>query len=40
MARRLTDEEFLAVLAAPRPGWDRDERGDFLLLPVAERDLA
>ncbi len=39
--RRLSDHEFLAVLAAPAPpGWDLDERGRFLLLPVAERDLA
>ncbi len=40
--RRLSDHEFLAVLAAPAPppGWDLDEDGRFLLLPVAERDLA
>jgi hypothetical protein len=39
--RRLSDHEFLAVLAAPAPpGWDLDEGGRFLLLPVAERDLA
>jgi hypothetical protein len=39
--RRLSDHEFLAVLAAPAPpGWDLDEEGRFLLLPVAERDLA
>ena len=40
--RRLSDHEFLAVLAdpAPPPGWDLDEQGRFLLLPLAERDLA
>jgi hypothetical protein len=40
--RRLSDDEFLAVLAAPEPppGWQLDEGGRFLLLPVAERDLA
>ena len=40
--RRLTDQEFLSVLAAPPAGprWDLDEEGRFLLLPVAERDLA
>ena len=40
--RRLSDHEFLAVLAAPAPppGWDLDEQGRFLLLPLAERDLA
>ena len=40
--RRLSDHEFLAVLAAPAPppGWDLDEEGRFLLLPLAERDLA
>ena len=40
--RRLSDQEFLALLAAPAPppGWDLDEDGRFLLLPVAERDLA
>jgi hypothetical protein len=40
--RRLSDHEFLSVLAAPAPppGWDLDEDGRFLLLPVAERDLA
>jgi hypothetical protein len=40
--RRLSDPEFLAVLAAPAPppGWDLDEGGRFLLLPLAERDLA
>ena len=40
--RRLSDQEFLALLAAPAPplGWDLDEDGRFLLLPLAERDLA
>lgn len=40
--RRLSDHEFLSVLAepGPRPGWDLDEGGRFLLLPLAERDLA
>ena len=40
--RRLSDQEFLSVLAAPAPppGWDLDEQGRFLLLPLAERDLA
>ncbi len=40
--RRLSDQEFLSVLAepAPPPGWDLDEEGRFLLLPLAERDLA
>ncbi len=40
--RRLSDHEFLAVLAAPAPplGWDLDEEGSFLLLPLAVRDLA
>ena len=40
--RRLSDGEFLAVLAAPAPppGWDLDEQGRFLLLPLAERDRA
>ena len=40
--RRLSDQEFLAVLAAPArpPGWDLDEEGRFLLLALAERDLA
>ncbi len=39
--RRLSDHEFLSLLAAPAPpsGWDLDEGGRFLLLPVAERDL-
>ena len=40
--RRLSDHEFLSLLAAPAPppGWDLDEQGRFLLLPLAERDLA
>lgn len=42
--RRLSDDEFLAVLAAPpgsKPGgWDLDEGGRFLVLPVAERARA
>ena len=39
--RRLSDREFLALLAAPAPpGWDLDEEGRFLLLPLAERDRA
>ena len=40
--RRLSDHEFLSLLAtpAPPPGWDLDEEGRFLLLPLAERDLA
>ena len=40
--RRLSDQEFLALLAEvePRPRWDLDEGGRFLLLPLAERDLA
>ncbi len=40
--RRLSDQEFLTVLAAPAPppGWQLDEGGRFLLLPLAERDLA
>ena len=40
--RRLSDQEFLSILAepGPRPGWDLDEEGRFLLLPLAERDLA
>ena len=42
LGRRLSDPEFLAVLAAPAPppGWQLDEGGRFLLLPLAERDLA
>jgi hypothetical protein len=38
--RRLTDAQFLALLAEPRTGWDLDAAGRFLRLPVAERDLA
>jgi hypothetical protein len=38
--RRLTGPEFLAVLAEPVTSWDLDPEGRFLLLPVAERDLA
>ena len=38
--RRLSDQEFLSVLAGHGPRWDLDEEGRFLLLPVAERDLA
>ena len=40
--RRLSDQKFLAVLAAPAPapGWDLDEEGRYLLLPLAEHDLA
>ena len=40
--RRLSAEEFLSLLAAPAPppGWQLDEGGRFLLLPLAERDLA
>jgi len=40
--RRLSDQEFLSVLAAlaPPPGWQLDEGGRFLLLPLGERDLA
>ena len=40
--RRMSDQEFLSVLAAtaPPPGWDLDREGRFLLLPLAERDLA
>ena len=39
---RLSDQEFLSVLAAPAPplGWDLDDEGRFLLLPLTERDLA
>ncbi|GGG40631.1 hypothetical protein GCM10010964_30320 [Caldovatus sediminis] len=40
MGRRLTDPQFLGVMAERKPGWDLDERGQFLLLEVAERDLA
>ena len=39
-SRRPSDQEFLSVLAEPEPGWDLDEGGRFLLLPLAERDLA
>ena len=40
--RRLSDHEFLSVLAAatPLPGWDLDAEGRFLLLPLTEHDLA
>jgi hypothetical protein len=40
--RRLSDREFLSVLAAPAspPRWQLDAGGRFLLLPLAERDLA
>lgn len=40
--RQLSDTEFLSLLAAPEPGpgWDLDGGGRFLLLPLAERDLA
>ena len=39
--RRLSDQEFLSLLSAPAPpGWDLDGEGRFLLLPLAERDLA
>ena len=40
--RRLSDQEFLSVLSAPAPppDWDLDGEGRFLLLPLAERDLA
>ncbi len=40
--RQLSDPEFLSVLAAPEPGpgWDLDEGGRFLVLPLAERDRA
>ncbi len=40
--RRLSDHEFLSLLAAPAPppDWDLDGEGRFLLLPLAERDLA
>lgn len=37
--RRLSEQEFLALLAEPRTHWDLDAEGRFLLLPVAERDL-
>jgi hypothetical protein len=40
--RRLSDREFQAVLAAPEPpaGWQLNGEGQFLLLPLAGRDLA
>ena len=40
--RRLSDDEFLALLAAPAPppGWQLDGGGRFRLLPLAERDPA
>ncbi len=40
--RRLSGHEFLSLLAAPAPppGWDLDEEGRFLMLPLAEHDLA
>ena len=40
--RRLSEHEFLSLLAEPEPrrGWDLDAEGRFLLLPLAERDLA
>jgi hypothetical protein len=40
--RRLSDQEFMSLLAAPAPppGWDLDKDGRFLLLPLAERNLA
>jgi hypothetical protein len=40
--RRLSDQEFLSLLAAPRapPAWDLDAAGRFLLLPLAPDDLA
>ena len=37
---RLTEPQFLGVLAEPRPKWDLDAQGRLLTLPVAERDLA
>ncbi len=39
---RLSDQEFVAVLAMaePQPRWDLDEKGCFLLLPLAESNLA
>ena len=42
VGRRLSDQEFLSLLAAPAPppGWQLDKGGRFLLLPLAERDLA
>ena len=38
--RRLSDQEFLTLLAAPEPNWDLDSVGRFLLMPLDERDLA
>ena len=40
--RRLPDQEFLSFLAGPGPppGWQLDEEGRSLLLPLAGRDLA
>ena len=40
--RRLSDHEFLSLLAepGPPPGSDLDVAGRFLLLPLAERDRA
>ena len=40
--RRLSDQEFLSLLAAPAPppDWDLEGEGRFLLLPLPERDLA
>ncbi len=38
--RRLSDQELLALLAAPEPTWDLDGQGRFLLLPLDERDPA
>jgi len=40
--RRPADHEFLSLLAKsePPPGWNLDEGGCFLLLPLAERDRA
>ncbi len=38
--RRLSDHDFLSALSAPKPGWALDEAGRFLLLPIADRDLA
>ena len=38
--RRLSDQEFLSVLAAPRPGWDLDEEGRRELAAAGLRWLA